>query len=599
MSGINLKSKEFIEGMRVFEDDRKISADFILDVLKEAIIKTYQKHIDAPAAVVRVEIDSKEMKIYHDLTVVDNDSDKYDETLDILYDDAVLLNKNAKVGDIISKEVDFNEIGRSSISVAKNMLKQKVKEYEKQRVYDEYKDRVYDLINGVIKTVEDKFILVDLKNTIGIMLKSEQIPGEVYRENQQIRAVIKEVSKNSRGSQVALSRADAMFVKRLFEKEVPEIAQGVVEIRAIAREAGERTKMAVYTKNEDIDPIGSCIGPRGTRVQAVIQEIKGEKIDIFEWNDDIGELVKNALSPAEVKACFYAEENYEGLTEEEIEKKKHRNNRPMIVMVGDDQLSAAIGKKGKNAKLAVKLTDRKIDIKTVSDIEAMGIDVASKVREFHEDQIRIAKEKEMKKFMALQEEALKRKAEFDAELEKSGDIFEDALDEMEVNGGEEEITIVDIVDEEALQHEEPVIQETSEEPVSEVDAEDNADVVETIAQEPVSDKSEVKEKKAETPKVVKTREKKTEYVSKFEDLANVSKREEEPKVQKKRRKKGEEEERRLRANDLKRDKDYEIKPEYTDEELEEIELNEEAENENSWINDEIDFDEFDDYYDKD
>lgn len=588
MSGINLKSKDFIEGMRVFEDDRKISSDFILEVLKEAIVKTYQKHIDAPAAVVRVEVEPKEMKIYHDLTVVDNDSDKYDETLDIFYDDAILINKDAKIGDVISKEVDFNEIGRSSISVAKNMLKQKVKEYEKQRVYDEYKDKVYDLITGVIKTVEEKFVLVDIKNTIGILLKNEQIPGEVYRENQQIKAVIKEVSKNSKGSQVSLSRADAMFVKRLFEKEVPEIAQGIVEIRAVAREAGERTKMAVYTRNEDIDPIGSCIGPRGARVQAVIQEIKGEKIDIFEWNDDIGELVKNALSPAEVKACFYAEEDYDGLTQEEIERKQKRANRPLVVMVSDDQLSAAIGKKGKNAKLAVKLTDRKIDIKTQSDIEAMGIDVETKVLEFKEDQLRIAKEREMKKFLALQEEAQKRKAEFDAEIEKDGDMFFDAMDEMDVEGGEEEVTIVDLVEEEALEENKEEVIETKEEAL---------EVVEPIKEETIEPlKVEVKEK---APRVVKTREKKTDYVSKFEELADASIKEEEVKVVKRKRRKSEDDDRRLRANDLKKDKEYEIKPEYTDEELEEIQMSEEAEEENSWINDEIDFDEFDDYYDKD
>lgn len=587
MSGINLKSKDFIEGMRVFEDDRKISSDFILEVLKEAIVKTYQKHIDAPAAVVRVEVEPKEMKIYHDLTVVDNDSDKYDETLDIFYDDAILINKDAKIGDVISKEVDFNEIGRSSISVAKNMLKQKVKEYEKQRVYDEYKDKVYDLITGVIKTVEEKFVLVDIKNTIGILLKNEQIPGEVYRENQQIKAVIKEVSKNSKGSQVSLSRADAMFVKRLFEKEVPEIAQGIVEIRAVAREAGERTKMAVYTRNEDIDPIGSCIGPRGARVQAVIQEIKGEKIDIFEWNDDIGELVKNALSPAEVKACFYAEEDYDGLTQEEIERKQKRANRPLVVMVSDDQLSAAIGKKGKNAKLAVKLTDRKIDIKTQSDIEAMGIDVEAKVLEFKEDQLRIAKEREMKKFLALQEEAQKRKAEFDAEIEKDGDMFFDAMDEMDVEGGEEEVTIVDLVEEEALEENKEEVIETKEEAL---------EVVEPIKEETIEPlKVEVKEK---APGVVKTREKKTDYVSKFEELADASIKEE-VKVVKRKRRKSEDDDRRLRANDLKKDKEYEIKPEYTDEELEEIQMSEEAEEENSWINDEIDFDEFDDYYDKD
>ncbi|MBR4484698.1 MAG: transcription termination factor NusA, partial [Erysipelotrichaceae bacterium] len=298
MSGISLKNKNFIDGMRLFEEDRKVDPDFIIETLKEAIAKTYQKHIDAPEAMVRVVIEKNEMHVYHQLIVVDDETETFDETLDILYSEAIKINPDAKIGYIIEEEVDFKEIGRTSINVAKQMLKQRIKEYEKQRVYDEYKDKEYDLISGIIKTIEEKFILVDIKNTIGILLKSEQIPGEQYREGQSIRCIIKEVSKNSKGSQVVLSRADAMFVKRLFEKEVPEIAQGLVEIKAIARDAGERTKMAVYSKNDDVDAIGACIGPRGTRVQAVIGEIKGEKIDVFEWNDDIGELVKNALAPA-------------------------------------------------------------------------------------------------------------------------------------------------------------------------------------------------------------------------------------------------------------------------------------------------------------
>ena len=361
MSGISLKNNEnFNEGMRLFEEERKIDPEFVIETLKEAVVKTYQKHIDAPAAKVRVDFDGKEMHVFHELEVVDDDSDTFDETLDILYSEAIKLDPEAKVGDTIEREFDFSEIGRTSINVAKQMLKQRIKEYEKQRVYDEYKDKEYDLISGIIKTVEEKFVLVDIKNTIGILLKSEQIPGEVYREGNSIKTVIKEVSKNSKGSQVVLSRADAMFVKRLFEKEVPEIQQGIVEIKAIAREAGERTKMAVFSRNDDVDPIGACIGPRGTRVQAVIGEVKGEKIDVFEWNDDIGELVKNALAPAEVKACFYSNEliNPE-LTAEEIERYEKRNQRPLVVIVEDDKLSIAIGKKGKNAKLAVKLTNRR------------------------------------------------------------------------------------------------------------------------------------------------------------------------------------------------------------------------------------------------
>ena len=565
MSGISLKNKNFIDGMRLFEEDRKVDPEFVLETLKEAISKTYQKHIDAPEAKVRVSIEKNELHVFHQLEVVDDDSETFDETLDILLSEALKLNPEAKIGDIIETEVDFNEIGRTSINVAKQMLKQRIKEYEKQRVYDEYKDKEYDLISGIIKTVEDKFILVDIKNTIGILLKSEQIPGEVYREGQTVRCIIKEVSKNSKGSQVVLSRGDAIFVKRLFEKEVPEIAQGLVEIKAIAREAGERTKMAVYSKNEDVDAIGSCIGPRGSRVQAVIGEVKGEKIDVFEWNDDIGELVKNALAPAEVKACFYANKTTDPeMTDEDIEKYEKYHNKPLVVIVDDDKLSIAIGKRGKNAKLAVKLTNRKIDIKTQSEIDELGIDVDQLVLEFKADQARIAKEKEQQKFLELQEEAAKRKAEFDAQLQKEDTGFDETtLEEMNEGKVEEVDTIA----------------ETKAEPSSQTS--DIEAISEQIKKEP---------RKPLVPK--------TEYKSKFEDIAGNAKKDEQ--VASKKRKKKDDDERRVRAEDLEK-KEYsdDFKPVYSDEELEEIEAKEAEEEENSWINDDdIDFDEYDDYYEE-
>lgn len=572
MSGVNLKNnKNFLEGMRLFEDDRKIEPEFIIDTLKEAIVKTYQKHIDAPAAKVRVEFGNNAIHAFHELEVVDDDSDTFDETLDILYSEAVKIKPDVKIGDTIEEEINFAEIGRTSINVAKQMLKQRTKEFEKQRVYDEYKDKEYDLISGIIKTVEEKFVLVDIKNTIGILLKNEQIPGEVYREGNSIKAIIKEVSKNSKGSQVVLSRADAKFVERLFEKEVPEIQQGLVEIKAIAREAGERTKMAVYSRNEDVDAIGSCIGPRGSRVQAVIGEVKGEKIDVFEWNDDIGELVKNALAPAEVRACFYSNEKINPeLTPEEIEKATKRNQRPLVVVVDDDKLSIAIGKRGKNAKLAVKLTNRKIDIKTLEEISKLGIDIAAEEEVFKEDQARIKKEKEQKEFLALQEEAAKRKAEFDAKVaQEDTGMIEEAIEEMEEKP--EEVTIAEVPNEESLAVEE---EEKKEE----------------TKQEEKVEEEEVKPTKKLVPH--------TDYVSKFEDIAGAKKQEEATPTKK--RKKKDDEDRRLRAEDLeKKEYDEDVKPTYSEEELEEIRQQEEELEEDSWINDDdIDFDEYDEYYDE-
>ncbi len=583
MSGINLKNKNFIDGMRLFEEDRKVDPEFVLDTLKEAIAKTYQKHIDAPEAAVRVSIEKNELHVYHQLIVVDDETETFDETLDILYSEAVKLNPDVKVGDMIEEEVDFKEIGRTSINVAKQMLKQRIKEYEKQRVYDEYKDKESDLISGIIKTIEDKFILVDIKNTIGILLKSEQIPGDVYREGQSIRCIIKEVSKNSKGSQVVLSRADAMFVRRLFEKEVPEIAQGLVEIKAIARDAGERTKMAVYSRNDDVDAIGACIGPRGSRVQAVIGEIKGEKVDVFEWNDDIGELVKNALAPAEVKACFYANKLTDPeLTDEAIEEYEKYNKRPLVVVVDDDKLSVAIGKRGKNAKLAVKLTNRKIDIKTQTEIDELGLDVDALVEEFKIDQVRIIKEREQKKFLELQEEAAKRKAEFDEAMAASDTGFDETtIEEMDEGKVEEVVQIPN--------------ENLSKNDVAEAKtAEENKEEKSEAAKE---EKSEEEPKPKKEPRKPLTP--KTEYKSKFEDFADSSKKEE-TKTETKRRRKKDDEDRRVRAEDLeKKDYDENFRPVYTDEELEEIEAQEAEEMENSWINDDdIDFDEYEDYYEE-
>lgn len=591
MNGVNLKNnKNFLEGMRLFEEERKIPAEFVIETLKEAIIKTYQNHVDAPAAKVRVEIDSKGIQAYHELLVVDDDSDTFDETLDILYSDAKEIKPDVKVGDTIEEEINFAEISRTAINVAKNMLKQKTKEFDKQRVYDEYKDKEYDLISGVIETVEEKFVLVDIKNTFAILKKSDQIPGEVYREGNPIKAIIKEVSKSTKGSQVVLSRADAKFVERLFEKEVPEIQQGLVEIKAIAREAGERTKMAVYSRNEDVDAIGSCIGPRGSRVQAVISEVKGEKVDVFEWNDDIGELVKNALAPAEVKACFYSNEKIDpSLTEEELEKLIKRNQRPLCVVVDDDKLSIAIGKKGKNVKLAYKLTNRKIDIKTEKDVREAGVDIESEEAFFKEDQLKIKKEKEQKEFLQLQEEAAKRKAESGEEEVVNDDAFvefEETLDE---------VTIEDVPNQESLEEKEkeetPVEEETGVE----------SDGLEYNELESVEEEKEVKsgletglESESKPSKKLVPH---TDYVSKFEDFAGAGKKKE--KVTKKRKKK-DDDDRRLRGENLeKKEYDEDVKPTYSEEELEEIRQQEEELEEDSWINDDdIDFDEYDEYYDE-
>ncbi|WP_442878017.1 transcription termination factor NusA [Anaerorhabdus sp.] len=541
--------KDLLKAMQLIEDDRKISKEVVKDALKEALAKAYRKHVDIPDILVRVDIADSTGKItvYQQYLVV---SDVEDEELEISLEDAKELNPEIELGGFIDKEVSINELGRAAALLAKNVMKQKIREAEKQAVYDEYIDQLDEMVLGIIESVEEKFILVNLGKTIALMPKGAQIPGERYQEGQKIRVVITECNKDTKGSQILVSRADAKLVKRLFEKEVPEIYQGVVEIRGIAREAGERTKMAVYSKNPDVDPRGACIGPRGQRVQEISDELNGEKIDIFEWSENTTELVKNALAPAEVVAVVPTDEK-----------------RSLMVIVDNSQLSLAIGKKGKNARLAVKLTNMKIDIKTKEELVEQGVDF---------EKLMFNYEVEQEKFK--RELASKAIAEMEEELEIEAIEEAEALEEQAV-----ETTVEEVVETKPTQEVEVTVTETTE-PVQEVKA------VEPKKEEPVK---EVVKKVKKEPKV------RTDYVSVFEKLADTSTSK--PKVEKpdfKKRKKKDEEERKLRSIDIKKDKDYDIKPVYSEEELEEIRLREEKEALEAYSN-EIDYDEFEEYYDED
>ena len=351
-----MKLKDFMAAMQAIETDRKLSKEVVVDALQEALAKAFRKHIEIPDALVRVDVNEKsgDIKVYQQRLIVENVED---DELEISLEDAKRVNQELELGGVVEEEVSIADLGRAAVILAKNVMKQKIREAEKLVVYEEYCDKVEEMVMGTIESVEEKFCVVNIGKTLALMPKNQQIPNERYREGEMIRVVITEVNKETKGAQVLVSRGDATLVKRLFEKEVPEIFQGIIEIKAIAREAGERTKMAVYSHNENIDPIGACIGPRGQRVQVIIDELGGEKIDIFEWSEDVTELIKNALSPAEVLAVIPSEERKGGL----------------LVVVPDNQLSLAIGKRGKNARLAVKLTGNKIDIKAETDVDAAGI----------------------------------------------------------------------------------------------------------------------------------------------------------------------------------------------------------------------------------
>ncbi len=539
-----MKLKDIITALQSIEEDRKVSKEIVIEALKEALAKAYRKNIDIPDVLIKVEVDEKlgEIKVYQQYTVVE---EVEDDELEVSLKDARLINSELQLGDLLDRQVPIDNLGRAAALLAKNVMKQKIREAEKQAVYDEYIDLLDEMVFGFVESVEEKFVVVNLGKTMAIMPRAAQMSNEYYREGENIRVLITECNNQTKGgAQVLVSRADANLVRRLFEKEVPEIYEGVVEIKAIARDAGERTKMAVYSSNPEVDAIGACIGPRGSRVQVIIDELKGEKIDIFEWSDNIQELIKNALAPAQVLAVLPTEDK-----------------RSLLVVVDDNQLSLAIGKKGKNARLAVKLTGMKIDIKTKSSIEEMGIDWQEKMMEFAAEQKRIAEEKETAKYF----ESLG--------LSDNSNVVEDeVIETVEEN----EIT-PDVVTEEK-------VDVSVEEVIEEIIPEAEPEIKESVVIE-------------ETVKPVKKEREKKEYVPRFEKLASTSNKASADSKDIKKRKFVKEEERKLRSKDLKRDKDYELKPVYSEEELEEIRKNQELEEANTWIQEDIDFDEYEEYED--
>ena len=538
---MKLKVETVAEALQGIENDRQLTPEIVEEALKEALTKAYRKHIEIPDAYVKTEVKDGVIHVYHQRIVVE---EVEDDELEISLKDAKKMNKEAAIGDMIDEEVDYTQFDRAAVVLAKNVIKQKIREAEKQIVYEEYCDKVDEMVIGTVETVEPKFVIVNIGKTLAMMKKSQQIPGETYYEGQKLLVVITEVNKETKGAQVLVSRATPVFVRRLFEREVPEIYQGIIEIKAIAREPGERCKIAVYTHNENIDPIGACIGPRGSRVQMIINELHGEKIDIFEWSDNISDLIKNALSPSEAVAVIPNEEVKDGL----------------IVVVPESQLSLAIGKKGKNARLAVKLTNRKIDIKSDAEMDELGIDYMS-----------ISK--------AMQEEYEAKKAKERAYKQQQ------RIDEL--NQAQEEIENVDVAD------------FTYDDDLMEADEELNLQNTTTLF-EKEQEKKELDEME-EAARIAKAKRKEkataapnTEYTSKFENFADASAKQEAVSIKPK--KKQEETKEVKTAHDLSEAKQQfeQMKPIYSEEELAEIE--EEYEDDNAWDED-VDYEEFDEYYD--
>lgn len=340
---------EFLQALDEIEKEKGISKHILIDAIEVALVTAYKKNYGTSQNV-RVLIDSEtgEVNVFALKTISDTISDDF---LQISLDDAKKVSKNYEIGDVIEQKVTPKNFGRIAAQTAKQVVVQRIREAERGIVYDEYIGKENEIVTGLIQRKEKNNIYIELGKTEAIIPPNEQTQGEVYNPGDRLKTYITEVKKTTKGPQIMLSRTHPGLVKRLFELEVPEIKDGIVEIKSISREAGSRTKMAVRSHDENVDAVGACVGQKGQRVQVIVDELRGEKIDIIEWSDDLAHYVSSALSPAKVIS---------------VEIIKDQNIARVIV--ADNQLSLAIGKEGQNARLAAKLTGCKIDIKSESQI---------------------------------------------------------------------------------------------------------------------------------------------------------------------------------------------------------------------------------------
>lgn len=348
-------SLELVGALEELEKERGLSKEVLLEAIEAAIVSAYKRNYDS-AQNVRVQINATtgDVKVYARKLVTD---EVEDPRLEISILDAQKLDPRYEEDDIVEIEITPKNFGRIAAQTAKQVVVQRIREAERGMVYDEYSQRVDEVINGIVRRREGRSVIVDIGNVEAILPPSEQLAGENYQFGTRLKFYLLEVKKTPKGPQVVVSRTHPALVRRLFELECPEIQEGIVLIEAIAREAGKRTKMAVYSKSEQVDPVGACVGTRGVRVQAVVNELGGEKIDIIPYDRDSKVLIANALSPAKVYRVTEHPEDRGG------------DGDDMLVIVPDDQLSLAIGREGQNARLASKLSGCRIDIKSESQAD--------------------------------------------------------------------------------------------------------------------------------------------------------------------------------------------------------------------------------------
>ena len=370
-------SSEFVQAIEALGKEKGINSDILFQAVEEAVVSAYKKNYDSSQNV-RVEMSKTtgEFHVFEQRRIVEQVVKPHDEISleeaikinpnyilgdiveqvvkphdEISLEEAIKINPNYILGDIVEQEVFPKNFSRVAVQNAKQIIMQRIREAERNMVYDKFSEREDDIVNGSIQRVERGTVYVDLGATEGLLMANEQVPGERYLPHDRMKFYIIEVKKTGKGPQIMLSRTHPGLLKRLFELEVPEIHDGVVELKSIAREAGMRSKIAVFSNDEKVDPVGSCVGHKGMRVQNIVNELRGEKIDIVKFNVDPAQYVANALSPAQVISAVASE-----------------TEKICWVVVPDYQLSLAIGKEGQNARLAAKLTGWKIDIKPESEV---------------------------------------------------------------------------------------------------------------------------------------------------------------------------------------------------------------------------------------
>ncbi len=338
-------NKELMEALDILEKEKNISKETLLEAIENSLITACKNHFGKSDNIkVYINSETGDFAVYAQKTVVEQVED---EVTEISLEKAKMMDSKYELGDTVNVEVKSKEFGRIATQNAKNVILQKIREEERKALFNQYYGKERDVVTGIVQRYNGRSISINLGNVDAVLSENEQVKGEVFRPTERIKVYILEVKDTTKGPKILVSRTHPELVKRLFESEVTEVRDGTVEIKSIAREAGSRTKIAVYSHDPDVDPVGACVGMNGARVNAIVNELRGEKIDIINWSDNPAILIENALSPAKVVFVMADDEE-----------------KTAKVVVPDYQLSLAIGKEGQNARLAARLTGFKIDIKS-------------------------------------------------------------------------------------------------------------------------------------------------------------------------------------------------------------------------------------------